>query len=366
MKTNSLRSAIVSATVFVSMMSLPLYAQKNVPLPSKAEGSAMLDVAARRTNLWAVGSAPFHLRATVRSYGAKGEIRQGTFELWWASPARYRDEINWGDGASIRIADKDSLWVDGADPHRYDTFRVTQLLGFPSRLNISPGQLTDKVQAKQIDGAAAICLRFTGSSSIPNTMVMSDGRVFVPYTPLPDPSTCLDRINNLPVQIESSYRRLELGDYVQIGEKQFPRRLAELSRVGAPIVQVQLDTLELLDPNLTAPFSTRAGIAAEPWCPNMILPRALQLRLPASIFYFQGFFASPYATDNTSQALLVFRVDEGGRPVEVRAFATVGVVPIKAKTKGTLLQSSFTPASCGGKPIAWEFLAPDYPLQSLQ
>ena len=158
----------------------------------------------------------------------EGETREGTFELWWASPARYRDEINWGDGTSSRIADKDALWVDGADAHRYDTFRVTQLLGFSSRLNISAGQLADKVQSKQIDGAAAICVRFTRSSSIPNSMVMADGSVFVASRPIPDPSTCLDTINNLPVQIESTYRRLELGDYVQIGDKHFPRRLAEL------------------------------------------------------------------------------------------------------------------------------------------
>jgi hypothetical protein len=366
LRTNALRSAIVSAAVSALMMSVPLSAQKNAPLPSKAEMNTLLEVASRRTNLWAVGSAPFHLRATVKSYGAKGETREGTFELWWASPARYRDEINWGDGTSSRIADKDALWVDGADAHRYDTFRVTQLLGFSSRLNISAGQLADKVQSKQIDGAAAICVRFTRSSSIPNSMVMADGSVFVASRPIPDPSTCLDTINNLPVQIESTYRRLELGDHVQIGDKHFPRRLAEFTRGGAPIVQVELQTLEPLDPNLTAPFAPRAGIAAEPWCPNMILPRALQLRLPAGIFYAQGFFASPYATDNTSQALLVFHVDEGGHPVDVRAFTTVGVVPVKAKAKGTLLQSSFAPASCGGKPIAWEFLAPDYPLQSLQ
>jgi hypothetical protein len=359
-----LQRVIVLAAIFVLIMSPPLSAQKNAPLPSKAEGTALLDAASQRTNLWAAGSAPFHLRATARTYGAKGEISQGTFELWWASPERYRDEINWGDGASIRIADRDSLWVDGADAHRYDTFRVTQLLGFPSRLNTSPGWSADKVQVEQIDGAAAICLRFTRSSNFPNKMVMPDGRVFVASAPIPAPFACLDPINKLPVQIERGNRRLQLGNYVQIGDRQFPRKLAELTRGGAPIVQVELDTLESLDPSETAPFAPYAGIAAERWCANMIVPKALRLRLPAGIDYAEDTFFSPFVTDASSRALLVFRVNEGGHPAEVRTFTTAGEVPIKDKDKRTLLQSSFTPASCGGKPLAWEFLIPDYPLQS--
>ena len=324
----------------------------------------LLDVASRRTNLWALGSAPFHLRATVRSYGAKGETRQGSFELWWASPARYRDEINWGDGASVRIADKDSLWVDGADAHRFDTFRIMRLLGFPARLRAPASPSVDKVDAKQIDGASAICLRFTRYSNTPKMVAIPGTAMLMAATPSPDPTTCLDAGNNLPVRIEADYRRLELGNYVQIGEKKFPRKLTELTSRGTPVAQAELDTLELLDPGATAPFEPRGGIAAEPWCANMILPQALQLRLPAGIAYAEGTFISPDATDTTSQALLVFRVDEAGHPAEVRAFTNKGEAPVDDKQKRTLLQSSFTPASCEGKPLVWEFLAPDYPLLS--
>ena len=364
MATNTPRGGIVLAAVFGSMISVPLSAQKNKPLPSKAEATALLDLASRRTNLWAVGSAPFHLRATVKSYGAKGEIRQGTFELWWVSPARYRDEINWGDGASIRIAKNDSLWVDGRDAHRFDTFRIMRLLGFPARLKTSASPSADKVEAKQIDGAPAICLRFTRSSNTPKMVAIPGTMMAMAAMPSPDPTTCLDAGNNLPVRIEADYRRLELGNYVQIGDKQFPRKLTELTGKGTSVAQVEIDALELFDPGATARFDPRAGIAAEPWCANMSLPQALQLRLPDGVAYSQDTFISPYGSDAISQALLVFRVDEVGHSAEVRAFTTVGEVPIQDKEKRTLLHSSFTPAGCAGKPIAWEFLVPDYPLQS--
>jgi hypothetical protein len=364
MNTIPLRCAIVLAAL-ASMMTLPLSAQKNAPLPSKAEATTLLDLASRRTNLWAVGSTPFHLRATLKSYGAKGEIRQGTFELWWASPARYRDEINWDDAVSVRIANNDSLWVDGRDAHRFDTFRILRLLGFPARLKNSASPSADKVEAKQIDGTAAICLRFTRSSNTPKMVAIpGTAMAMMALTPSPDPTTCLDAGNNLPVRIEANYRRLELGNYAQIGDKQFPRKLTELTGKGTSVAQVEIDALELFDPGSTAPFDPRAGIAAEPWCANMSLPQAMQLRLPDGVAYSEDTFISPYGSDAISQALLVFRVDEVGHPAEVQAFTALGEVPIEDKEKRALLQSSFTPASCGGKAIPWEFLVPDYPLQS--
>jgi hypothetical protein len=363
--TFAVRFFLALSALSLAVMCLPTPGQKNSSLPSKIEATALLEASTRTINLWASDSVPFHLHATVKSYGQKTQIRQGTFELWWASPARFRDEINWGDKSSVRIGDKNLLWIEGSDAHRLDTFRITRLLGFVSRLAIPAGESVDRVRAKKIDGVPVICTRLSNTSNSSGTEPLVGGGLFVLGSSVPERSTCLDATTKLPMRIEDGFHRLELGGYVQVGDKQFPRTLAELSRDGLPIVEMDLDLLEPLNVSETNAFVVSAGAIGKHWCANMVLPRAAQLNFPPGVAYVPGGFITTSPVGINS-ALLVFRVDETGHPADARAFTIAGEATIRDQEKRALLQSRFIPATCDGKPLEAEFLFRDYPLQSHQ
>ena len=101
----------------------PVVAQKSPAPPSKEEGKALVERSSQWTNLRAPGSAAFHLHARVRSHGPKGQTVEGSYELWWASGDRLREEIRWGDKSFVRIADNNRQWIDGFDPYRLETLK---------------------------------------------------------------------------------------------------------------------------------------------------------------------------------------------------------------------------------------------------
>jgi hypothetical protein len=157
----------------------PVIAQKNSSLPAKEEGKTLVERSNKLTNLRALGSAAFHISVRAKSYRPKGQTIQGIYDLWWATPDRWREEISWGDKSFVRIADKNRLWVNGADANRLDTLHVTRLLDFPSRLRIPPDLSVDRVQARQTDGVPAICMRLfhfsppSSTISIPGTGLLT-------------------------------------------------------------------------------------------------------------------------------------------------------------------------------------------------
>jgi len=358
------RFFLALSVLSLAVVCLPTSGQKNSSLPSKVEATALLEASTRTINLWASDSVPFHLHATVKSYGQKAQVRRGTFDLWWVSPARFRDEINWGDKPSVRVGDKNTLWIEGSDAHRLDTFRITGLLGFASRLAIPANESIDRVQAKKIKGVPVICVRLPEASNSSGMDPLPGSGLFVIGSPVLGRSACLDATTKLPVRIDDGSHRLELGDYVQVGDKQFPRTLAELSRDGLPIVEMDLDLLEPLNVNGTNAFVVSAEATGKHWCANMILPRAAQLNFPPGLAYVSGGFITTSPVGISS--LLVFRVDETGHPADVRAFTIAGEATISDHEKRALLQSRFSPATCDGKPLEAEFLFRDYPLQSHQ
>jgi hypothetical protein len=80
----------------------------------------------------------------------------------------------------------------------------------------------------------------------------------------------------LHLRIESGSDRLELGAYSTIGDKQFPRKLLEI-RDGKPLIEAELDSLELLDVTRTSAFAPPSEKIAIPWCANIIPPTPIHL-----------------------------------------------------------------------------------------
>jgi hypothetical protein len=361
-KTHGARLCFALAIVLLVGTGVPVIAQSNPSLPSKDEGKALVERSNKLTDLRALGSAPFHLNARTKAYGRKGQSIRGTYELWWASPNRWREDISWGDNSFIRIADKNHLWVNGADANRLDTLHVARLLDFSSRLRVPLNRPVDRVQTKQIDGVAAICMRLF-DIPFPSATTYVQGIGPVVGLPLdPERSACWDAATGLPLRIDAGSDRIELGVYSAIGDKQFPHRIHEL-RDGKMLIEFELDSLELFDVTTTTAFTPPSGMSAIPWCANMISPIAVRLGSASEATSLPGGAGSmtPLPAELLGRDLVVFRVDEAGRTVEVRAFTVAGEVSFKDRERQTLLKSRFRPATCDGTPVEADFLMPPNP-----
>ncbi len=275
-KTFSAALCFTLAVVLLVGTDFPVFAQRSPSLPSQEEGKALVETSSQWTNLRAPGSAPYHLHTRIKSYGPKGQTIEGTYELWWASLDRLREEINWGDKSYVRIADNNRQWIDGADPYRLDTLHLTGLLDFSSRLRIPSGRSVDRVQTKQIEGVSATCMRLFHISSSPGTTTIPGTELLIMSPIESERSACWDAATGLPLRIETGSDRLELGTYSAIGDKRFPRKLREL-RDGKLLIEAELDSLELLDVTTTSAFAPPTGNTAKPWCANMISPIPLHL-----------------------------------------------------------------------------------------
>jgi hypothetical protein len=358
-KTVSAALCFVLAVVLLVGTNFPVFAQRSPSPPSKEEGKALVERSSQWTNLRAPGSAPFHLHARVKSYGPRGQTKEGTYELWWASLDRLREEINWGGKSFVRLADNNRQWIDGADPDRLLTRHLTRLLDFSSRLRIPTGLSVDRVQTKQIDGVFATCMRLFHISSPPGGTSIPGTGLLIKAPGEPERSACWDAATGLPLRIETGSDHLELGSYSPIGDKQFPRKLREL-RNGKTLIEAELDSLERLDVTTTTAFAPPDGINAKPWCANIISPTPLHLgSASAATSLPGGGFIAPLPTELRGRELVVFRVDEAGRVVDVRAFTIAGEVPIKDQERQTLLESRFRPATCDGRPVEADFLMPE-------
>jgi hypothetical protein len=144
-----------------------------------------------------------------------------------------------------------------------------------------------------------------------------------------------------------------------MGDKQFPRKLREI-RDGKPLIEAELDSLELLDVTTTSAFAHPNGKTAKPWCANMISPSPIHLGSASGATSLPGGgFITPLPTELRGRDLVVFRVDEAGRAADVSAFTMAGEVHFKDRERQTLLESRFKPATCNGRPVETDFLMPE-------
>jgi hypothetical protein len=324
-------------------------AQTKPPLPSKDEAKRVLEVAVEKTNLHGTGSSPYHLRVKVKSFRSKSETTDGTYEFWWTSPDRWREEATWLEKTAVRIADNDLLWTEGEDLHRSSTLRLSDLLDFWAYLRTESHLHIRRVHSKTFDGVLLACIEAGEEMpAITGVLLLS--------IPSVNWGACLDPGTNLPVYIQRASLRLDLSNYTELGTKRFPRELRRILD-GKPQIEAHVESLETFDPAQASVFQPSKGAASRPWCPSLVGPVPLHFGgapySPSSLA--AGSLMIPLPPDFGRFGLLIFDVDDTGHPLDVEAFKHGGQIPIKDSDKRTLLKSVFKPATCANKPIQAEF-----------
>ena len=187
-------------------------------LPPRKEAIIMLQRAAEAADLRAAHATPFHLVANIH-YEIGQRSLEGTYELQWASPDRYRANFRMDAATEIEIASGDKLY----------TLRNTPTLVLPlwtsrnilnSVHNYFYGSrlMINKIYSAQVNGEKQVCVD-SGDDSTKR-------------------QACFERSTNQAVSLgvtaefphsvyhdEKKLFGIELNDFVSLGLKRYPRQI---------------------------------------------------------------------------------------------------------------------------------------------
>jgi hypothetical protein len=155
-----MRRPLLLAVVTAISVALPAGGQQapvTPPAPSSDDAASLFAKAAGRTNVLARGTVPFHLRAHVKCFLSRGEPVEGTYDLWWESPARWRVEIAAGGSSGVVMQRSGSRWDKLSDVQQLIHLRFDTAWTIGTGLLLYEGERVGKVERQQLEGIAADC-----------------------------------------------------------------------------------------------------------------------------------------------------------------------------------------------------------------
>src|ERR1700733_6740747 len=217
----------IACTVLVlAFGAVPAARAQNIP--SKKEAKNLLRKAAADSDLRGAGATPFHLLANFK-YTLDENTTEGTYELFWASPEKYREYFKMGAVVETDIAAGHKLSVERttkAIPLPF--WRIQQSLRAPVAQLVGSDPDVKKVYADKSSGDYRNCVEFESNYA--------------------RPQACFDlNTNAINAAIGGIYGRyagsqFRINDFVSIGGKRFPRHII-LSALGESI-DIHITTLE--------------------------------------------------------------------------------------------------------------------------
>jgi hypothetical protein len=312
--------------------------------PSSDDAASLFAKAAAKTNVLVRGTVPFHLRAHVKCFLSRGKPVEGTYDLWWESPARWRIEIGAGGSSGVVVQRAGSRWDKLSEVQQLIDLRFDTAWTTGTGLWLYEGERVGKVERQQLGGVAADCFFL----NLPGKPVQVAGETF--GLPSFRREICLDAMGGLPLLKKEDYagREFEYGDYVALGMKRVPEKL-RYALNGKPLLEAAIDSLdalenpdeELFDPPERSPSFTwcadfRPATPAGSAPPNIGGPSEL---MPGT---------APSLGAVTSVSFLI------GTDGKVRDFKVLDRQGFSAMVDGqleSLRRGLYHSATCGGKPI---------------
>lgn len=304
-------------------------------LPSRTEIADKIRRAADAADLRADGSPAFHLVASLR-YTFSGKPYDGRYELLWASPERFRQNLQVETIREFEIAAVDKHYLGRKAESFSLAFWVLQ-----DGLNSVRGSLLGaarsigKIHWLTKDHTQGYCEEGVESSRKTEVCFDSTTDAVVHVTQGPDLSDFRS-----PSSATKELFGVELSEFVALEGKRFPWHIVK--RLPGEKIEIRVETLERGDFK-EGDFSAPEGIEARPWCAhptftgNMRFDSSLigsTKGKPASAAY--------YVTVGTDGQVL-----KSGPLTRSAAF-------IDSEMAERLRHARFPVESCGGVPVEHE------------
>ncbi|MGB6483241.1 MAG: energy transducer TonB [Candidatus Acidiferrales bacterium] len=307
-----------------------------------AEAEEFIDKARDVVSLSAVG--PVEIQADVKIAPLKGKTGLGTYKLDWAAPDRFRREIHFPGYNEVSVA-------SGRTFYRKQSTDFTPLAIFRLEELMSPSETIAQFRRDEVSAAAA-----AGSpNTIPvpkpgNVGINANGLATAKETCITISASIYEELCTEPngwlskafLRSTADDEIIEYGEYKQVGSGFVARERKYLEGGNVP-EEVHVKSIVSITDFPANTFDPPTGAEKVDWCydetPAQMLP--LQGPLPVTADDFQD-----------SEILDAF-VNTDGLASHLTIIATGGPAADSGIRKlANLIR--FTPAMCGGKPVASE------------
>lgn len=286
------------------------------------EGAALMAKARELLNIRAPESPPFRLRATVRATGTSGRSSEGSYELLWSSPTRWREEVRFPDFTQVRVGDEGKFWqkrnLEYLPPPIWD---LLDTLDMRSRLQLREGEKVRKCKDRKRKNVHLRCVQLTGKDRGSRELCFAQDR------------------GNL-VREDYGAGGYEYEDYLSLEKNTFPRVI----RTSGGLTRIELRVEELthlgaVDESIFIPPPD-----AQPWgwCPEPKRPRRLTPHAPMDPVDHPRSEVVAYAT-----------IDVDGKLTNIKVLGSTSQA--FERTMLEIWQKvRYKPQMCNGAPVATE------------
>src|SRR5579864_1394321 len=212
------------AALMILALSLlpPAFAQSAKEAAAREQATALFANALAVSDIRAPGSPPFELQGTIEVHEAGDKNAQGTYDLKWAAPEKWREEIRFPNYYRIRVGGKNEYWqVRSIDYETLPVYVFSVSYDFARTLSVSlnnldwNGKYKLHIKSKKVSDQRAQCVvRNTDS------ILQEDDFCFN------SDQTTLMLIGNHPFGF--GFNWVEFGDFNQWGGKTFPNLMTLL------------------------------------------------------------------------------------------------------------------------------------------
>lgn len=252
--------ALLSALLFFTLAQLTASGACAQSLPTKKEAEALLQRAAEATDFQASDTPPFHLVAQVH-YEIGGHPFDGSYELFWASPDRHRENFSMGTMMETEVALGDKLYVlRNTTTMTLPFWSIRLALRSPRHLLYGTKPNVDRVYSSQVRGENRTCVDSSDESLVREICFdpVSNQIVFLSHK-LPVCSHC----ENLPKSLRDSFG-LEMSEFLSLGTKLFPRRI--IRNDFDLRIDLETKTIEQAISFAQDVFTPPVGAESRDWC----------------------------------------------------------------------------------------------------
>jgi len=309
-------------------------------LPTLDEASALLKKAIDATSLRAPGVPPFHFVAKVR-YTLDDKTTDGTYEILYAAPDRYRVELRLGAIGETNVALGDKFYIVRTTP--------TMTLPFWSLETFfwQPGILYVGIEPK----AKRIYTSTVGT----NVRTCVDAETEKAATK----QICFDPASNAVVSISIKGKppfgtpkdvefENDLDDFTDLGAIRYPRHL--MKKFVTETIEATVETLVAVDTFADSVFTPPEKAEAHDWCSSPVHEN--QPSKPPTHAHPKGYWLSMNAL--TAYYLFVGKDGYVKKHVLVHSSGDATI----DKFVGLLYEKTkFGIHTCGGRPIEYETIA---------
>jgi hypothetical protein len=329
-----MRNLIRVVTIAALLAGLTAQASHAQQAPSKKEVKTMLLQAAASSQLTEPG-APFHLFAKFK-YTLDRETREGTYELFWAAPSRFREEFRMGAVTETDVATGTKLFVERSSKALpLPLWRIRQTFRSPIGSLVGEDPDVKKSYSDKSSGQWRTCADVKFEYSI--------NRVCF------DPTTKLVAWGVGGIYGRQAPSEFRVSDFQALGGRAVPQKLF-LRSLGETI-EIEVTILEAQTSFADSVFVASSKAEGRDWCAEAARKGKTKFPHPPGVWGAPPPPMSPRG-DFSAYYLLIGRDGQVANIVPLR----YGPEDANRRLMGFLHDTKFPVRRCGELPIEYEII----------